>query len=94
MLRKYLPLIWGALMRKKTRTLFTLLSLAAAFLLIGLLQAVNSVLSGGADFLGANRMITQAKISFTQPLPMRLLPQIESIPGVEYVGHSQFFGGI
>ncbi|HWS41169.1 MAG TPA: ABC transporter permease [Arenimonas sp.] len=81
-------------MRKKTRTLFTLLSLSAAFLLIGLLQAVNSVLSGGADFLGANRMITQAKISFTQPLPMRLLPQIESIPGVEFVGHSQFFGGV
>lgn len=93
MIRKYFPLIWGALMRKKTRTLFTLLSLSAAFLLIGLLQAVNSVLSGGADFLGANRMITQAKISFTQPLPMRLLPQIESIPGVEFVSHSQFFGG-
>lgn len=94
MTRKYWPLVWGALMRKKTRTAFTLLSLAAAFLLIGLLQAVNSVLSGGADFLGVHRLITQAKISFTQPLPMRLLPQIESIPGVEHVGHSQFFGGI
>ena len=94
MIRKYLPLVWGALMRKKTRTAFTLLSLAAAFLLIGLLQAVNSVLSGGADFLGANRLITQAKISFTQPLPMRLLPQIEAVPGVEHVGHSQFFGGV
>ena len=94
MIRKYLPLVWGALMRKKTRTAFTLLSLSAAFLLIGLLQAVNSVLSGGTDFLGANRLITQAKISFTQPLPMRLLPQIEAIPGVEHVGHSQFFGGV
>ena len=94
MISKYLPLVWGALMRKKTRTAFTLLSLSAAFLLIGLLQAVNSVLSGGADFLGANRLITQAKISFTQPLPMRLLPQIEAIPGVEHVGHSQFFGGV
>jgi putative ABC transport system permease protein len=93
-IRKYFPLIWGALLRKKTRTAFTLLSLSAAFLLIGLLQAVNSVLSGGADFLGANRLISQAKISFTQPLPMRLLPQIEAIPGVEHVGHSQFFGGI
>ncbi|GAB3001131.1 membrane protein [Arenimonas maotaiensis] len=94
MIGKYLPLVWGALMRKKTRTAFTLLSLAAAFLLIGLLQAVNSVLAGGADFLGANRLITQAKISFTTPLPMRLLPQIEAIPGVEHVGHSQFFGGV
>lgn len=94
MIGKYLPLVWGSLLRKKTRTAFTLLSLAAAFLLIGLLQAVNSLLAGGADFLGANRLITQAKISFTTPLPMRLLPQIEAIPGVEHVGHSQFFGGV
>ncbi len=87
-------LVLGALLRKKTRTAFTLASLAMAFLLIGLLQAVNSVLSGGADFLGANRLITQAKTSFTQPLPMRLLPQIEAVPGVDFVSHSQFFGGV
>ena len=94
MLLKYLPLVGSALLRKKTRTAFTLASLAMAFLLIGLLQAVNSVLAGGADFLGANRLITQAKTSFTQPLPMRLLPQIEAIPGVDFVSHSQFFGGV
>ena len=93
MLAKYLPLVSGALLRKKTRTVFTLVSLATAFLLIGLLQAVNSVMSGGADFLGASRLITQAKTSFTQPLPMRQLPQIAAVPGVEFVSHSQFFGG-
>jgi putative ABC transport system permease protein len=91
---KFVPLVLTGLLRKKTRTVFTLLALAAAFLLIGLLQAVNSVLAGGADFLGANRLITQAKTSFTQPLPMRLMPQIESVPGVERVSHSQFFGGV
>ena len=90
---KYAPLVLTALLRRKTRTVFTLLALFAAFLLIGLLQAVNSVLAGGADFLGANRLITQAKTSFTQPLPKRLLPQIEAVPGVERVSHSQFFGG-
>jgi len=94
MLRKYFPLVWGGLWRKKLRTILTLLSLMAAFLLIGLLQAVNSVLNSGADFLGVDRLITQARTSFTQPLPMRLLPQIEAVPGVEYVSHSQWFGGI
>ncbi len=93
MAMKYLPLVMSALLRKKTRTLFTLLSLAAAFLLLGLLQAVNVLFEGGADFLGASRLITQARTSFTQPLPMRMLPQIESIPGVSRVNHSQFFGG-
>ena len=43
MRRKYFPLVWGGLWRKKARTILTLLSLTAAFLLIGLLQAVNSV---------------------------------------------------
>ena len=93
MLRKYLPLVWGSLFRKKTRTGFTLASLTAAFLLLGLLQAVNSLFNSGADFLGANRLIVQAKTSFTQPLPMRMMPQLEAVPGVERVATSQFFGG-
>ncbi|PIV32548.1 MAG: ABC transporter permease [Lysobacterales bacterium CG02_land_8_20_14_3_00_62_12] len=90
---KYFQLIWTSLLRKKTRTLFTLLSLGAAFLLLGLLQAVNSLFAGSVDFLGADRLIVQARTSFTLPLPMRLLPQIEAIPGVAMVNHSQFFGG-
>lgn len=90
---KYFGLIWAGLFRKKLRTLLTLLSLWSAFVLLGLLQSVNSLFSGGADFLGANRLITQARTSFTQPLPMRLMPQIESVPGVSRVSHSQFFGG-
>ena len=44
--------------------------------------------------LGANRLITQARVSFTQPLPLALMPRIEAIPGVARVAHSQFFGGI
>ncbi|HAI58888.1 MAG TPA: hypothetical protein DCM32_03315 [Xanthomonadaceae bacterium] len=90
---KYLGLVLSGLTRKKLRTTLTFLSLLAAFTLLGLLQAVNSLFSGAADFLGANRLITQASTSFTQPLPMRLLPQIEAVPGVTAVGHSQFFGG-
>ncbi|PZO07517.1 MAG: hypothetical protein DCF27_10880 [Lysobacteraceae bacterium] len=91
---KYLGLIWAGLFRKKLRTTLTLFSLVCAFVLLGLLQAVNSLFNGGADFLGANRLITQARTSFTQPLPMRLLPQIEAVPGVARVSHSQFFGGV
>jgi putative ABC transport system permease protein len=91
---KYVNLILSGLFRKKLRTGLTLLSLIAAFTLLGLLQAVNSLFGGAADFLGASRLITQASTSFTQPLPMRMLPQIEPIPGVKAVSHSQFFGGI
>ena len=71
--------------RKKTRTVLTLLSIVMAFLLFGLLQAVNVLFSAGADFVGATRLVTQARVSFTQSLPLRLLPQIESVPGVDKV---------
>jgi putative ABC transport system permease protein len=91
---KYLPLVLGALFRKKWRTFLALLSLMLAFLLLGLGQAVNSLVEGGAEFLGVDRLITQARTSFTQPLPLRLLPRIEAVPGVKRVGWSQFFGGV
>jgi len=91
---KYLPLIWANLFHRKTRLILTLLSLVAAFMLFGLLQAVSVLFSSGADFVGANRLITQARVSFTQPLPLALMPRIEAIPGVARVAHSQFFGGI
>jgi putative ABC transport system permease protein len=82
------------LFRKKTRTSLTLLSVIMAFLLFGLLQAVNVLFDAGADFIGASRLMTQARVSFTQPLPMRLLPQIEAVPGVARVNWIQWFGGI
>ena len=82
------------LFRKKTRTSLTLLSVMMAFLLFGLLQSVNVLFNAGADFIGASRLITQARVSFTQPLPMRLLPQIEAVSGVARVNWIQWFGGI
>ncbi len=91
---KLFGLIWANLFRKKTRTALTLLSLISAFLLFGLLQAVSNAFSAGADFVGASRLITQARVSFTQSLPMRHLRQIEGVPGVEAVSFQQWFGGI
>jgi len=82
------------LFRKKTRTTLTLLSIFMAFLLFGLLQSLNVLFNAGADFVGATRLITQARVSFTQPLPMRLLPQIERVPGVDKVAYAQWFGGV
>lgn len=91
---KFIPLIWATLWRKKARTILTVASLAAAYLLLGLLQAVNGVFSAGGDELGADRLITQARVSFTSPLPLRFVPQIEAVPGVARVSWQQWFGGI
>lgn len=82
------------LFRKKTRLFLTLLSITTAFLLFGLLQSVNALFSAGADFVGATRLVTQARVSFTSSLRIRMLPQIESVPGVERVMWAQWFGGV
>jgi putative ABC transport system permease protein len=82
------------LFRKKTRTTLTILSVIMAFLLFGLLQSLNSIFSGGADFVGVPRLMTQARVSFTTPLPLGAVPKIEAVPGVARVAYSQWFGGI
>jgi putative ABC transport system permease protein len=82
------------LWRSRVRTVLTLASLITAFLLLGLIQSLNSLFAGDQINLSAPILITQARVSFTSPLPMRLIPQIEAVPGVASVSHSQFFGGI
>ncbi len=82
------------LFRRKTRTILTVLSVIMAFLLFGLLQSLNSVFNAGADFVGATRLMTQARVSFTQALPLSMVPKLEAVPGVARVAYSQWFGGI
>ncbi|HTD11001.1 MAG TPA: ABC transporter permease [Steroidobacteraceae bacterium] len=82
------------LFRKRTRTILTLLSVIMAFLLFGLLQSVNHIFNAGADFVGATRLVTQARVSFTQPLPISMVPKLEAVPGVARVAFSQWFGGV
>ncbi|MBN8716172.1 ABC transporter permease [Thermomonas sp.] len=91
---KYLPLIWAALMRSKTRTLLTLLSVLAAFLLFGLLDSVRVAFNAGGSVAGANRMITMSRLSITQMLPYSLDAQIRAVPGVKKAAYAAWFGGI
>src|ERR1700680_1511484 len=82
------------LFRKKTRTILTILSVIMAFLLFGLLQSLSLVFNAGADFVGATRLMTQARVSFTSPLPISMVPKLEAVPGVARVAYSQWFGGV
>ncbi|HUP92575.1 MAG TPA: FtsX-like permease family protein [Solimonas sp.] len=91
---KFLPLLWATLWRKRARTILTLLSLVAAFLLLGLLQGASALFQGAGVNLSAPILITQSRVSFTSPLPLSILPRIEAVPGVTSVSYSQFFGGI
>lgn len=91
---KYLHLVWASLFRRKTRTLLTLVSIIAAFLLFGLLDAVRTSFSqAGQSANGAARLQTGSKLSFIQTLPLSLAQQIERVDGVKAVAYANWFGG-
>jgi len=91
---KYLHLIWAALFRRKARTILTLVSIAAAFLLFGMLDAVRTSFNqAGQSANGAQRLQTGSRLSFIQTLPQSLEAQIAQVPGVKMVTYANWFGG-
>ena len=91
---KYLYLVWSNLMRKKLRTLLTLLSILVAFLLFGYLGAIRQGFSQGIDVAGLDRLIVRHKVSIIQLLPEAYESRIEQIEGVEDAVYQTWFGGI
>jgi putative ABC transport system permease protein len=91
---KYLHLVWASLFRRKARTILTLVSVVAAFLLFGLLDAVRtSFAQAGQSANGAQRLQTGSRLSFIQTLPQSLEAQIAAVPGVKLVTYANWFGG-
>ena len=91
---KFLPLIWSSLVRRKVRTLFTLLSIVIAFVLFNYLSAVRVAFSMGIDVAGADRLTLIHKVSFIQLLPESYKERILAVDGVTEVTHSTWFGGV
>jgi putative ABC transport system permease protein len=91
---KLLPLVWSNLLRRKVRTIFTLLSVAVAFTLFGVLMAIRVAFSAGVTIAGAERMVMLEKISLINTLPLSYRTQIAATPGVADVTHANWFGGI
>lgn len=91
---KYLHLFWAGLFRKKTRTVLTLLSVAAAFTLFGLLDAVRVAFNAPNRVAGIDRLIVASRFSIIQPLPYGDLTRIRTVPGVRSVAYANWFGGI
>ncbi len=90
---KYFHLVWAALFRRKTRTLLTLLSVLAAFVLFGLLDGVRVAFTAGSEAAGVDRMIVSSRFSIIQPLPQSLIPRVQATPGVKTVTWANWFGG-
>lgn len=91
---KYLPLLWANLRRKPLRSGLTFASIVVAFLLFGLLQTVNSALTGSVGLAGADRLITIHKLSLIMSFPQSYLNRIRSVEGVRAATSQDWFGGV
>lgn len=90
----HFKLVWAGLWRKPVRTVFTLLSIAVAFLLFGLLQGVNAWFSGLITGAHADRLIVVSRVSQIEPLPIAHMQKIEQLPGIRRATYVGAFSGV
>jgi putative ABC transport system permease protein len=90
---KFLPLVWRNLLRRKVRTIFTLLSIFIAFVLYAMLMTIRTAFSMGIEVAGVDRLMMMHKVSLLQLLPVSYLREIQATPGVKLASHNTWFGG-
>ncbi|MGM9515252.1 ABC transporter permease [Roseateles sp. DB2] len=91
---KYLFLLWAGLTRSRSRTSLTVVSVAIAFMLFGLLDSVRAAFDASSSLSGHNRLIVASRTSILHHLPAALGDRIRKIPEVSAVAHSTLFNGI
>ena len=91
---RFRGLIFANLFRKKLRLILTIGSFAVALFLFAFLAVVRGAFNRGADIAGADRLVTINRVSIINPLPLAYRDKIQRIPGVKYVTHNNWFGGV
>ncbi len=91
---KYLPLIWSGIWRKPGRTILIFLQVAVAFALFGVLQGLKTGVEHAVAAARADLLIVHSRADFFfSPLPLGLLEQIRSRPGVKVAIPVELYGG-
>jgi putative ABC transport system permease protein len=91
---KFSRLILANLFRKKIRLALTLGSFAVALFLFAFLGVVKGAFNRGMDVAGADRLVVINRTSIINPIPLSYRDKILRIPGVTYVTHNNWFGGV
>ena len=91
---KYLPLVWSGIWRKPGRTILIFLQVTVAFVLFGVLQGLKTGVQHAVDAARADLLIVHSRQDFLfSPLPLGLLAQIRSVPGVKAAVPVELSGG-
>jgi putative ABC transport system permease protein len=85
---KWLPLLWTALRRKPARTVFTLLSIVVAFLLVGIMSGLNAAFAERIENARIDRIVVTAR--YGAWFPIAYLDQIGRMDGVTHIVPSAY----
>src|SRR5215469_1620766 len=88
---KYLPLVLAGLWRRPARTIFTFLSITVAFILFGILSAIDGGIARQLAAARADRLIVDTR--YGTQLPLAYLDRIARLPGVTVVAPRQILVG-
>ncbi|HKW57846.1 MAG TPA: FtsX-like permease family protein [Candidatus Acidoferrum sp.] len=91
---KFRKLVFANLFRKKIRLTLTIGSFAIALVLFTFLAVVNSAFNRGIDIAGADRLVVVNRVGLMLTMPISYDDQLRAIPGVKYVTHDHWFGGV
>ncbi|HEV7612365.1 MAG TPA: FtsX-like permease family protein [Steroidobacteraceae bacterium] len=92
---RFLPLIWSGIWRKPGRTILIFLQVSVAFALFGMLQGLKTGVEHLIAEARADLLIVHSRVGFfAASLPLGMLEQIKSLPGVNVVNPVELFGGI
>ena len=86
----YWTLIKAGVLRKKARSVLTVLSVSIAFLLFGLLQAASPIFTGQMDGLRADLVMTMSRYSMVGKIPyshVEFIKEIEEVESVLYMDY-------
>ncbi len=91
---RFLPLIWSGIWRKPGRTILIFLQVSVAFALFGMLQGLKTGVEHLIAEARADLLIVHSRVGmFASSLPLGMLEQIKSLPGVKVVNPVELFGG-
>lgn len=89
---KFLPLIWSGIWRKPGRTILIFLQVMVAFVLFGVLQGLKTGIEHAVQAARADLLIVHGRQDYIfSGLPLGLLEQIRSVPGVKLVEPVELF---
>ena len=90
---KYLPYLLKHLRRNWFRTTLTVLAMALCIFLFCTLQSVLAQINALLDSTSAKRLVVRNSVSIVFDVPLAYGARIQSVPGVERVAISNWFGG-